>query len=212
MRSEGVINLFADVRQKFLLFDPEFLKQVAAMKQKNIAVEILRRLIADQIAVYRRTNVVKSELFSEKFQRIMNLYLNGQLTNEEVIQELTSLAHELRADSEECKKLGLTTEEVAFYDALTKPEAVKDFYSNDQLVAITRELTDMLRRSKTVDWQKRSSARAKMRMMVKRLLKKYKYPPDGQEEALKTVMSQCEMWTDYADLAASGEGGDDVAE
>lgn len=210
VRSEGVINLFADVRQKFSLFDPEFLKQVAAMKQKNIAVEILRRLIADQIAVYHRTNVVKSELFSEKFQRIMNLYLNGQLTNEEVIQELTNLAHELRADSEECKKLGLTTEEVAFYDALTKPEAVKDFYSNDQLVAITRELTDMLRRSKTVDWQKRSSARAKMRMMVKRLLKKYKYPPDGQEEALKTVMSQCEMWTDKTDLSASDEDGDDT--
>ena len=206
VRSKGVINLFADVKQKFSLFDPEFLKQVAGMKQKNIAVEILRRLIADQIAVYRRTNVVKSELFSEKFQRIMNLYLNGQLTNEEVIQELTSLAHELRRDSEEGKELGLTTEEVAFYDALTKPQAVKDFYSNDQLVAITRELTDMLRRSKTVDWQKRSSARAKMRMMVKRLLKKYKYPPDGQEEVLKTVMSQCEMWTDNSDLsAAAGE-------
>ncbi|MBP5584852.1 MAG: type I restriction endonuclease subunit R [Lentisphaeria bacterium] len=203
VRSEGVINLFADVGKKFSLFDPEFLKQVAAMKQKNIAVEILRRLIADQISVYRRTNVVKSELFSEKFQRIMNLYLNGQLTNEEVIQELTSLAHELRRDSEEGKELGLTTEEVAFYDALTKPQAVKDFYSNDQLVAITRELTDMLRRSKTVDWQKRSGARAKMRMMVKRLLKKYKYPPDGQEEALKTVMSQCEMWTDNTDLSAA---------
>ena len=213
VRSEGVINLFADVKQKFSLFDPEFLKQVAAMKQKNIAVEILRRLIADQIAVYRRTNVVKSELFSEKFQRIMNLYLNGQLTNEEVIQELTSLAHELRRNSEEGKVLGLTTEEVAFYDALTKPQAVKDFYSNDQLVAITRELTDMLRRSKTVDWQKRSGARAKMRMMVKRLLKRYKYPPDGQEEALKTVMSQCEMWTDNSDLAADAdEGEDDVAE
>ena len=139
----------------------------------------------------------------------MNLYLNGQLTNEEVIQELTSLAHELRMDSEEGKELGLTTEEVAFYDALTKPQAVKDFYSNDQLVAITRELTDMLRRSKTVDWQKRSSARAKMRMMVKRLLKKYKYPPDGQEEALKTVMSQCEMWTDNNDLAPTSDNGED---
>ena len=76
-------------------------------------------------------------------------------------------------------------------------------YSNNQLVAITRELTDMLRRSKTVDWQRRSGARAKMRMMVKRLLKRYKYPPDGQEEALKTVMSQCEMWTDNTDLSAA---------
>ena len=203
VRSEGVINLFADVKQKFSLFDPEFLKQVASMKQKNIAVEILRRLIADQIAVYRRTNVVKSELFSEKFQRIMNLYLNGQLTNEEVIQELTDLAFELRRDSEEGKELGLSQEEVAFYDALTKPQAVKDFYDNETLVALTRELTDLLRKNKTIDWQQKQTARAKMRMMVKRLLKKYKYPPNDQAEALETVISQCEMWTDNTDLSAA---------
>ena len=209
VRSEGVINLFADVKQKFSLFDPEFLKQVASMKQKNIAVEILRRLIADQIAVYRRTNVVKSELFSDKFQRIMNLYLNGQLTNEEVIQELTDLAFELRRDSEEGKELGLSQEEVAFYDALTKPQAVKDFYDNETLVALTRELTDLLRKNKTIDWQQKQTARAKMRMMVKRLLKKYKYPPDDQAEALETVISQCEMWTDNTDLAADADEGED---
>ena len=98
--------------------------------------------------------------------------------------------------NQEGNKLGLTDEELAFYDALTKPAAVKDFYSNEDLVALTKELTEELRKNKTIDWQKKESARAKMRMLVKRLLKKYKYPPEGQEDALKTVISQCEMWTD----------------
>ena len=90
----------------------------------------------------------------------------------------------------------MTPEEMAFYDALTKPEAVKDFYQNSELVAITRELTEMLRKNRTIDWQKKETARAGMRRMVKRLLKKYKYPPEGVEDALNTVLSQCEMWTD----------------
>ncbi|MBO7741572.1 MAG: DUF3387 domain-containing protein [Victivallales bacterium] len=92
--------------------------------------------------------------------------------------------------------MGLSTEEIAFYDALTKPQAVKDFYDNEQLVALTRELTEMLRRSRTIDWQKKESARARMRSMIKHLLRHHKYPPEGQEEALDTVISQCEMWAD----------------
>ena len=170
------------------------------VKEKNIAIEILKKLLAEQVSVYRRTNVVKSELFSEKLQRAMNAYLNGMLTNEEVIEELKKIAHEIAVAHAEGNQLGLSTEEAAFYDALTKPEAVKDFYDNDQLVAITKELTEMLRKNRTVDWQKKETARAKMRSMVKRLLKKYKYPPEGQEEALKTVISQCEMWSDNPEM------------
>ena len=130
----------------------------------------------------------------------MNAYLNGMLTNEEVIEELKKMAAEIAAAVDSSNQLGLSVEEVAFYDALTKPQAVKDFYDNDQLVAITKELTEMLRSNRTVDWQKKETARAKMRSMVKRLLKKYKYPPEGQEEALETVISQCEMWTDNTEL------------
>ena len=95
--------------------------------------------------------------------------------------------------------MGLTDEEMAFYDALTRPEAIKDFYTNDQLVAITRELTEALRKNHTIDWQKKEGARAKMRVMIKRLLKKYKYPPEGMEDAIGTVMNQCELWTDNAE-------------
>ena len=196
IKSDGVINLFADVKEGFSLFDPKFLEEISKMKEKNIAIEILKKLIAEQVSVYRRTNVVKSELFSEKLQRAMNAYLNGMLTNEEVIEELKKMAAEIAAAVDSSNQLGLSVEEIAFYDALTKPQAVKDFYDNDQLVAITKELTEMLRSNRTVDWQKKETARAKMRSMVKRLLKKYKYPPEGQEEALETVISQCEMWTD----------------
>lgn len=86
---------------------------------------------------------------------------------------------------------------MAFYDALTKPEAIKDFYENDQLVAMTRELTEMLRKNRTIDWQRKETARAGMRRMVKRLLRRYDYPPEGVEDAINTVISQCEMWTDH---------------
>lgn len=196
IKSEGVINLFSDVKEEFSLFDPKFLEEISKMKQKNLAVELLKKLIAEQISIYRRTNVVRSEKFSEIIQVVMNRYLNGMLTNEQVIEELLNLAKQIVAAQKEGADLGLTTEEVAFYDALTKPQAVKDFYENDELIAITKELTEALRKNKTIDWQKREPARAKMRMMIKKLLRKHKYPPEGVESAVETVMTQCELWTD----------------
>lgn len=196
VKSDGVINLFSDVNSPFSLFDPKFLEEISKMKEKNLAVELLRKLIAEQISVYRRTNMVKSEKFSELIQRTMNAYLNGMLTNEEVIAELLKMAEMIKNAQEEGEKLGLTEEETAFYDALTKPEAVKDFYENEELVAITKELTEMLRKNRTIDWEKKETARAAMRSMVKRLLKHHRYPPEGMEDAVQTVLHQCEMWTD----------------
>lgn len=202
IQSEGVINLFDSktVGENFSLFDPHILEEIAKMKEKNIAVEILRKLMAEQVAIYKRTNVVKSEKFSEKIAKLMNAYYNGLITNEEVIKELLEAAQEIANLHKEGEKLGLTTEELAFYDALTKPEAVKDFYTNEDLIAITRELTEMLRKNRTIDWQKKETARAGMRKMVKRLLKKYKYPPEGMDDAVQTVMTQCELWTDNMEV------------
>ena len=199
IKSDGVINLFSDVKEEFSLFDPKFLDDIARMKEKNLAVELLKKLIAEQVQIYKRTNVVKSEKFSEIIQQVMNRYLNGMLTNEQVIQELLQLAKQIAAARDEGAQLGLTADEIAFYDALTKPRAVKDFYQNDELVAITKELADALRQNRTIDWQKKDSARAKMRMMIKKLLKKHKYPPEGLEDAVQTVMAQCEMWVDNDD-------------
>lgn len=196
IKSTGVINLFSDVQSEFSLFDPKFLEEVANMKVKNLAVELLKKLIAEQISIYRRTNLVKSEKFSEIIQSTMNRYLNGMLSNEEVIQELLNLANAIATANAEGESLGLNAEELAFYDALTKPQAIKDFYEHEELIALTKELTDLLRKNCTIDWQKKESARAGMRKMVKRLLKKHKYPPEGMDDAVQTVIGQCEMWTD----------------
>ena len=196
IRSEGVINLFSNVGAAFSLFDPKFLDEVANMREKNLAVELLRKLISEQVSVYRRTNLVKSQKFSEIIQSAMTRYLNGLLTNEEVIQELLKLAKAIADAKAEGERLGLTDEELAFYDALAKPQAVKDFYEHDELIAITKELTDLLRKNRTIDWQKKESARAGMRRLVKRLLKKHKYPPEGMEDATQTVIRQCELWAE----------------
>ena len=196
IQSEGVINLFSDVDTGFSLFDPKFLNEIAKMKERNLAVEILKKLLAEQVSLYRRTNLVKSEKFSDMLSRVMKAYLNGMLSNEEVIAELMKMAKDMAFAQAEGDAMGLSKEELAFYDALTRPEAVKDFYQNEELVAITRELTDMLRKNRTIDWQKKETARAAMRRMVKKLLKKYKYPPEGMEDAIATVIGQCEMWTD----------------
>lgn len=200
IRSDGVINLFKDTGGKFSLFDPKFLEEISRMKEKNLAVELLKKLIAEQVVVYKHTNIVKSQKFSEILQRTMNHYLNGMLTNEQVIEEMLNLARQIRNAQKEGTKLGLTAEELAFYDALTKPQAIKDFYENSELIAITKELADTLRKNRTIDWQKRDSARAKMRMLIKRLLRRHRYPPDGMEDAVKTVMTQCELWADNNDM------------
>ena len=202
IQSEGVINLFDSKEyggETFSLFDPEVLEEISKMKQKNIAVEVLKKLLAEQVQVYTRTNLVQSKKFSEKIKSLMIAYYNGLITNEEVIKELLETAQQMAQKRKEGQQMGLTDEEMAFYDALTRPEAIKDFYTNDQLVAITRELTEALRKNRTIDWQKKEGARAKMRVMIKRLLKKYKYPPEGMEDAIGTVMNQCELWTDNAE-------------
>lgn len=200
IKSDGVINLFSDKKQEFSLFDPQFLEEISKMKEKNLAVELLKRLIAEQVHIYQRTNLVKSQKFSEIMQSVINRYLNGMLTNEEVIEEMLNIARQISEAKEAGKELGLTAEELAFYDALTKPQAVRDFYENEELIAITKELTDMLRRNRTIDWQKRDSARANMRMMIRGLLRHHRYPPDGENDAVETVIEQCEMWADNADM------------
>lgn len=201
VQSEGVISLFDSSKaggEKFSLFDPAVLDEIAKMKEKNIAVEMLKKLMAEQVSIYRKTNVVQSEKFSEKITKLMNSYYNGHITNEEVIKELLKTAKEITELYKNGEELGLTQEELAFYDALTKPEHIKDFYQNEELIALTKELTEMLRKNRTIDWQKKQTARASMRKMVKRLLKKYKYPPEDYDFAINTVISQCELWTDYS--------------
>ena len=204
VQSEGVISLFDSKKtagENFNLFDPAVLEEISRMKEKNIAVEILKKLMAEQVSLYKRTNVVQSQKFSEKISQLMNAYYNGLITNEEVIKELLKTAEEIANLYKNGQKLGLSQEELAFYDALTKPEHIKDFYQNDELIALTKELTEMLRTNRTIDWQKKETARAAMRKMVKRLLKKHRYPPEDYDFDINTVISQCELWTDNVAMA-----------
>lgn len=196
IKSEGVINLFSDVKEEFSLFDSAFLEEISKMKEKHIAIELLKRLLKERVHLYERTNLVQAQKFSDLINMALSNYLKGMLTNEEVIKELLELAQEIAKSEKVADSLGLNAEEKAFYDALTRPQAVRDFYTNEQLVSLTKELTEELRKNRTIDWQKKESARAGMRSKVKRLLKKYKYPPEEEQSALETVIHQCEQWAD----------------
>ena len=196
IKAEGIVEILNTKGSEFSLFDENFLKEIAEMKEKNFALELLKRLLEEHIKKYAKKRMVEAEKFSEMLDARLAEYLRGLISNEEVIKELLKMAQELKANAEQASELGLTEEEQAFYDALTKPQAVRDFYENSQLVAMAKELTEALRSSKTIDWRQKESARAKMRSMVKRLLKKYKYPPEEQEAALETVIRQCELYAD----------------
>ena len=199
VQSDGVVNLF-DEQTEFSLFDEKFMEEVRKMKEKNLAAKLLEDLLRGRIRTMIRSNIVTGELFSDKFSETLNRYINGLITNEEVIQELLKLAQEMKDAEQQGNELGLSNEEKAFYDALTRPQAVKDFYSNDQLVELTKDLTDMLRKNRTIDWNRREAERANMRRLVKRLLRKYKYPPEEAEGAMNVVLKQCEQWADNQDV------------
>lgn len=195
VQSDGVVNLF-DEKAEFSLFDEKFMEEVKNMKEKNIAAELLAKLLQGRVKSYQRTNIVKSEQFSKLLTDTLSRYLKGLITNEEVVQELIKLALQITTAEKEGDEMGLSAEEKAFYDALTRPQAVRDFYENEQLIALTKELTETLRKNRTIDWSRRDSARANMRRLVKRLLKKYNYPPEEAQNALDTVLRQCEQWAD----------------
>ena len=197
IKSEGVVSVI-DVGDKISLFDPLFLDKISKLREENLAIQILRKLLNNEVKVYKRTNLVKSEEFSQMLKNTMDNYLKGNITNEEVIHELIKMAELIKNAHEEGDKLGLTEEELAFYNAIALPENIHDFYDDETLVLITQELTEALRANRTLDWQKKEQARAKMRLIVKKLLKKYDYPPEQRQDALDKVIAQCELWADEA--------------
>ena len=194
IQSTGVINLFEGC--EFSLFDDSFIGEIRKMKEKNLAMKLLEKLLKERIKNFERTNVVQSLRFSELMNNALSNYLKGMLTNEEVIEELLKIATEIKQSEEEGKKLGLSKEEKAFYDALSSPEGIKEAYSNEQFMALTKALTEKLRENRTIDWNKKDSARASMRRIIKRLLREYHYPPEGYDKAVETVMRQCDKWAD----------------
>ena len=194
--SEEVIDVFDTLgikRPDVSILSEEFLEEVRAMKQKNLAAEMLRKLLEGNLKAMEKTNLVKSEKFSEKLKKTLNKYRNQAITNAEVIEELIKMAHEMKNMKTREQELGLNSDEVAFYDALTDDDAVKEFITDETLKLIAHELTIAIRRNVSIDWSIRKSAQAGMRKIIKRLLKKYDYPPDKSKKALETVLKQAEL-------------------
>ena len=163
------------------------------MKHKNLAAEMLRNLLEDNIRIFARTGVVKAQLFSEKMQDVLKRYNNRMITSAEVIEELLNLSKEMTEAYAAGEEKGLSVEELAFYDALVADPEVLRKMEDKVLVEMAHELTTLIQKSRTVDWDKKQSARAYMRTQVKHLLRKYKYPPDKSQEAIDTVIKQAEL-------------------
>lgn len=214
--SEEVIDVFDTLgikRPDVSILSEEFLEEVKGMKEKNLAAEMLRKLLEGNLKAMERTNLVKSEKFSEKLKKTLNKYRNQAITNAEVIEELIRMAHELKNMKSREEEMGLNSDEIAFYDALTDDDAVKEFITDETLKMIAHELTFAIRRNISIDWSIRKSAQAGMRRIIKRLLKKYDYPPDKAKKALETVLRQAELMcgnVDFNDvewqMAAETEG------
>lgn len=196
IEQDGVFNIFEQVGKKnpeISLLSDEYMAQIRKMKHKNIAAELLRNLLEDNIRVFARTGVVKSQLFSEKMKNVLVRYNNRMITSAEVIEELLNLSKEITDAYHAGDDKGLTQEELAFYDALVAdPEVLRNMEDNT-LVEMAHALTDLIRKSRTVDWDKKASARAYMRTQVKRLLRHYKYPPEQAKTAIDVVIKQAEL-------------------
>ena len=175
------------------ILSDQFLAEVRGLKHKNVAAELLEKLLKDELKVRSKRNLVQSQVFSEKLKKTLNAYHNRAISTMQVLEELIKLAKELDAATKRGENLGLTDDEIAFYDALAANESAVRAMGDDKLKVIAAELITKVRQSVTIDWTLRESARAKIKVMVKRILNKYGYPPDLQEEAVKTVLMQAEL-------------------
>ena len=196
IEQDGVYNIFAEAGKKnpeISILSEEYMEKIRRMKHKNIAAEMLRKLLEDNIRVFARTGVVKSQLFSEKMQKLLKMYNNRLITRAEVIEELLSLSKEMTEAYQAGNEKGLSIEELALYDALVADPEVLRKMQDKVLIEMAQELTELIRRSRTVDWDKKESARAYMRTQVKHLLRKYKYPPEKAKGAVDIVIKQAEL-------------------
>ena len=174
------------------LLDDEFLAEVRNLPEKNLAVELLERLLEGEVKSRFASNIVQQRKFSEMLTSVVKRYQNRSIETAQVMEELVEMARKFREAAKRGEALGLSEDEVKFYDALANNAAAALELGDEILRKIAHELTDNLRKNLSVDWSARESVRAKLRLMVKRILRKYKYPPDGQEEAVQTVLQQAE--------------------
>jgi type I restriction enzyme R subunit len=193
---EGVVDIFAAAGLKkpdISILSDEFLAEVRGMPQRNLAVEVLRKLLVGEIKVRGRKNVVQARSFAEMLEEAIRRYQNRAIETVEVIEELIRLAKEMKEADKRGEKLGLSEDELAFYDALETNDSAVKVLGDKVLKAIARELVAAVRKNVTIDWMVRENVRAALRVIVKRILRKYGYPPDKQEKATQTVLEQAEV-------------------
>jgi type I restriction enzyme R subunit len=200
--SEGVVDIFAAAGLKkpdISILSEEFLAEVRGMPQRNLAVELLRKLLNGEIRLRSRRNVVQARSFAEMLEQALRRYQNRAIEAAQVIEELIELAKQMREANARGEKLGLTDDEVAFYDALETNDSAVKVLGDDTLRTIARELVKTVRANVTIDWTMRENVRAQLRVLIKRILRRYGYPPDKQEKATQTVLEQaallCTEWT-----------------
>ena len=193
--ADGILDVFksAGLEQPDLsIFSAEFLAEVRGTKQKNLAVETLRRLLADEIRAHSRTNIVQSQKLSERLDETLRKYHNRAVDSVQVIEELIALAHDIKAHAARAAELGLSEEEVAFYEALAENGSARELMAHDTLRTLAKLLVETIRASATIDWTRKEGVRAKMRIEVRKLLARYGYPPDLQKAAVDLVVRQAE--------------------
>jgi len=200
LSSDEVVDIFdaAGIKKpEISILSDEFLLEVKNMKHKNLAIELLRKILDNELTLRSKTNLVKSKTLLEMLESSIKRYQNNLLTTAEIIQELINIANEIKKADKEGEELGLSTEEVAFYNALEVNESAVKVLGDDVLKEIAIEIAEKVRQNATIDWTIRESARARLMVVVKRTLKKYGYPPDMQQKAVDTVLKQAEMIADY---------------
>lgn len=196
MVSDEVMDIFAAAGLKkpdISILSDEFLAEVHDMPQRNLAVELLRKLLSGEIRMRSRRNVVQGRSFAELLEQAVRKYQNRAIEAAQVIEELIALAKEMRTADQRGEQLGLSSEEIAFYDALEVNDSAVKVLGEPTLMNIARELVDTVRKNVSIDWAVRETVRAKLRVLVKRILRKYGYPPDKQEKAAQTVLQQAEL-------------------
>ncbi len=193
---EGVVDIFEAAglqKPDISILSDEFLAEVRGMPQRNLAVELLQKLLKGELAVRRRKNLVQARCFAEMLEQTIRRYQNRAIEAPQVIEEVIQLAREMRAANARGEALGLSDEELAFYDALETNDSAVKILGDETLCAIARELVETARNNVTIDWTLRENVRAQLRVLVKRILRKHGYPPDKQERATQTVLEQAEV-------------------
>ena len=194
--SDRVIDIFAAAglnKTDISILSDEFLAEVKDMPQKNLAFEMLKKLLNDQIRIRLKKNIVQQRSFLDLLEKAIKSYTNKSIETAEIIQELIDLAKKIREEQNRGRDLGLNEDEVAFYDTLANNESAKEVLGDETLKTIARELIVTVKKNITIDWSVRESVQAKLRLIVKKILKKYGYPPDKQEKATITVLEQAKL-------------------